>query len=108
MMFWVLLGAGFVLTGLVGVLVMWRTEHVLISFAAGTLVNTLIAVGSIWWWSSVFPGEEHHFNRMFGIFGYVVSAVNNAVLLLFAQLAMKKKIGGASSAQEQLQYDDDL
>ncbi len=92
--YWLMLGAGFVFTGLVGVLLMWKTEKLLLSFLAGTAVNVLLTGGAVWWWSSVFAGAEQQFSRMFGLFGLGISFVNNEVLLFFAQLIMKKKIGG--------------
>ncbi|MFB6365439.1 hypothetical protein ACFCP7_15380 [Paenibacillus elgii] len=92
--YWLMLGAGFVLTGLVGVLMMWKTEKLLLSFLAGTAVNVLLTAGALWWWSSAFAGSEQQFSRMFGLFGLGVSFANNEVLLFFTQLIMKKKIGG--------------
>ncbi len=81
--FWVVIGAGFVLTGLVGILLMWKTGLLLLSFLAGSAVNIAITASAVWWWASVFPGTEQHFARMFGIFGLGVSFVNNEVLLFF-------------------------
>ncbi|MBU7318085.1 hypothetical protein [Paenibacillus oleatilyticus] len=92
--YWLMLGAGFVVTGLVGILMMWKTEKLLLSFLAGTAVNIVLTAGAVWWWSSAFAGSEQQFSRMFGLFGLGVSFANNEVLLFFAQLIMKKKIGG--------------
>ncbi|MED4601143.1 hypothetical protein P9314_10555 [Paenibacillus validus] len=105
--FWVVIGAGFVLTGLVGILLMWKTGLLLLSFLAGSAVNIAITASAVWWWASVFPGTEQHFARMFGIFGLGVSFVNNEVLLFFAQLAMKKKIGGDPPREEYVDFDDE-
>lgn len=87
------MGASFVLTGAVGVLAMHKTEKLLLSFVAGSLVNILIIGAAWWWWSSVFAGSEQQFSRQFGLFGFGVCLVNNEVLLFFAQLIMKRKIG---------------
>lgn len=102
--FWVVIGAAFVFTGLAGIFLMWRTGHLLLSFLAGLAANIAITAPAVWWWASVFPGAEQHFARMFGIFGLLVSFANNLVLLFFAQLAMKKKIGGDRPREE---YADD-
>ncbi|WP_159881413.1 hypothetical protein [Paenibacillus puerhi] len=105
--FWLLLGVGFVMTGIVGIWPMWKTEKLGMSFLAGSVVNTLIAGGSIWWWASVFNGEGQEFSKMFGIFGYGVSYVNNEVLLFFALLGMKRKIGGDGPPVYEPHPDDD-
>ncbi|MCZ8511993.1 hypothetical protein O9H85_06050 [Paenibacillus filicis] len=92
--YWLILGASFVLTGIVGVLAMKKTGKLLISFTAGSLVNLLV-IGAGWtWWSGVFAGSEMSFSRLFGLFGFGVCWVNNEVLLIFAQLIMKRKVSG--------------
>ncbi|MGG1600395.1 hypothetical protein [Paenibacillus naphthalenovorans] len=92
--YWLILGAGCILTGLVGIGSMIKTGKLLWSFLAGTAVNMIITFPSCWWWASVFAGPDHHFSRMFGLFGLLISFVNNEVLLFFAQFVMKKKTGG--------------
>ncbi|MFC6230569.1 hypothetical protein ACFQI7_22360 [Paenibacillus allorhizosphaerae] len=90
--YWMVLGASFVLTGIVGVLVMLKTEKLLLSFIAGSLINILIIGAAWWWWSTMFAGNEQQFSRQFGLFGFGVCFVNNEVLLFFAQLIMKRKV----------------
>ncbi|TVY00284.1 hypothetical protein [Paenibacillus cremeus] len=92
--YWLILGAAFVLTGVVGVWVMLRTGKLLPSFIAGTLVNLLIIGAGWWWWAHVFAGSEQDFSRRFGLFGFGVCFVNDEVLLFFAQLIMKRKVSG--------------
>lgn len=104
-LYWLILGSGFILTGIVGVLCMLRTEKLLLSFLAGTAVNIAVTGAGVWWWSSVFSGAEQQFSRMFGLFGLGVSFVNNIVLLFFAQLIMKRKIGGDPKPELE-DYDD--
>lgn len=82
------------MTGLVGMGFMIKTKKLLLSFLAGTAINVIITVAACWWWISVFAGPEHHFSRMFGLFGLIISFVNNEVLLFFAQFIMRRKTGG--------------
>lgn len=102
-MYWLILGTGFVLTGLTGVGIMVKTGKLGLSFIAGTVVNAAIHVGAIVWWASIFASPEQQFSRMFGIFGLGVCLVNNEVLLFFAQLIMKRRLGGAAATQLDLQ-----
>ncbi|UUZ80067.1 hypothetical protein LJK88_34520 [Paenibacillus sp. P26] len=92
--YWLILGAAFVMTGLAGIPIMLKTEKILPSLLSGSAANLIITGAACWWWSTVFSGSLQTFSRQFGLFGLGVCFVNNEVLLFFALLIMKRKVSG--------------
>lgn len=89
--YWIVLGAGFVLTGAAGVLMMVRTRKLGLSYAAGSAVNVLVHVVFGIWWGSIFAAPEQQFSLMFGLFGLGIAFVNNQVLLLFGLFTLRQR-----------------
>ncbi len=90
--YWLIMGIGFVLTGVVGIGVMLKTRRLGASFIAGSAVNTLVFAAAGIWWAQVFSSPEDSFSLMFGLFGFGIAFVNNEVLLFFAQLIMRNRM----------------
>jgi hypothetical protein len=89
--YWLIMGASFVLTGVAGIWAMYKTGKLGLSFLIGSFFNIVILVGACIWWARVFAAPEQQFSLMFGIFGFGIALVNNEVLLFFAQWMMKRR-----------------
>jgi hypothetical protein len=85
--YWLIMGAAFVVTNVLGIGLMWKTQKVLVSFGISLVVGLIIFVAASLWWASLFTG----FSRSFGLVGFVIAFVNIEVLLLFALFIMKRK-----------------
>jgi hypothetical protein len=85
--YWSIMSAGFILTGVLGVGIMFKTQKMLLSFIVSLLVNLAVFGGGSLWWAGLFEG----FSRMFGLFGFGIAFVNIEVLLLFGLFIMRKK-----------------
>lgn len=90
LIYWSIMGAGFVIANVVGVGLMLKSHKLLISFLVSFIVNLAIFVVAGIWWAGLFEG----FSRMFGLFGFGIAFVNIEVLLLFTLFVMKKKSAG--------------
>jgi hypothetical protein len=88
-MYWSIIGAAFILTGIIAVAIMGRTNKLSAAFFVSLLVCLLITIGGSIWWNGLYEGVQ----RMFGLFGLWIAFVNIEVLVLFALFIMKKRAG---------------
>jgi hypothetical protein len=89
--YWLIMGIGFLGTGIAGIWAMISTGRLGLSFLIGSVFNIITFVGAGIWWAQVFSAPEQQFSLMFGMFGFGIALVNNEVLLFFAQWMMKRK-----------------
>jgi hypothetical protein len=86
--YWLIMSAAFILTNVLGIGIMWKTQKMLLSFVSSLVVNLAIFTAAGIWWAGLFVG----FPRTFGLFGFGIAMVNIEVLLVFALFIMKKKV----------------
>ncbi|ULL14547.1 hypothetical protein DVH26_08855 [Paenibacillus sp. H1-7] len=85
--YWLIMSVAFILTHVVGVLLMLKTQKLLLSFLASLAANLAVLIPASLWWASMFEG----FALVFGLSGYGIAFVNTEVLVFFAIFIMKKK-----------------
>lgn len=56
--YWLIMGASFVLTGVAGIWAMYKTGKLGLSFLIGSFFNIVILVGACIWWARVFAAPE--------------------------------------------------
>lgn len=87
MIYWLIIGAGFVLAAGIALAVMKRTGKLGPAFGISFLVNCIIFVAGSFWWNGLYMGVQ----RMFGLFGFWIAFVNIEILVFFALFIIKKK-----------------
>lgn len=85
--YWSFVGAGFVVTMAMGLLLMKKTNKLAFSFLWSSLLNVAIfAAASLWW----FGQTSDSFQRATGIAFYGIAFVNVAAFDFFALASMRK------------------
>lgn len=88
-LYWVFLGAAFVIPFVIGLWLMRKTNRLGFSFLITTALNIVMTLAAAFWWKSV---TDDPFRMMFGMAFYGVSAVNLMVIEFFALFSIRKKL----------------
>jgi hypothetical protein len=97
-LYWSLVGIGFVLTMAAGIILMARSNRLAWSFLWSSVLNVLIFAGSAVWWSGQ---AADIMQRNIGIAFYGIALVNVAAFDLFALASMRKQPPSPEEAPEE-------
>jgi len=102
--YWLIMSVSFILTPVAGVLIMKKTEKLLVSFLISLAANVAVLAPASIWWASLFEG----FSLVFGLVGYGIAFVNTQVLVFFALFIMRKRKENKTGLKaKQRDYDDE-